>query len=107
MIGIFKVKTYYRKHLLLNSISRYLWDRIWSKRLITWDTLRLFQTANNIEASEEGQIATYISDVSLVEGVPVSGKTYEIIQKAKNGDVILTVALSTKDETAERVRALE
>ncbi len=69
--------------------------------------MRLFQTANKIEASEEGQIATCISDVSLVEGVPGSGKTYKIIQKAKDGDVILTVALSTKDETAERVRALE
>ncbi len=72
------------------------------KRLMTWDILRLFQTANKIEALEQCQIATYKSNVILVEGASRSGKT----NKAKYGDLILTVAQCTKEETAERVKRL-
>ena len=48
----------------------------------------------------------YNTTVTLVEGVPGSGKTYEITHKANNEDLILTVARCTKDETAERVTKL-
>ncbi len=49
------------------------------ERLMTWDTLRLFQTANKIEALEQCQIATYKSNVILVEGAQE-----EVIKKRKN-----------------------
>ena len=50
---------------------------------MTWDILRLFQTANKIEALEQCQIATYKSNVILVEGASRSGKT----NKAKYGEL--------------------
>ncbi len=48
------------------------------QRLMTWDALRLFQTANKLEALNNYTLRPYNTRVTLVEGVPGSGKTYEI-----------------------------
>ncbi len=73
---------------------------------MTWNALRLFQIAKKLEALNKYNIKPYNSNKTLVEGVPGSGKTFDITYKANKDDLILTVARYRKDMTADRVAKL-
>lgn len=75
--------------------------------ILVYDALRLFQASRKLEKVDFGKFSPYRSNITLIEGVPGSGKTYELTHKAKSGELVLTVAKKTKEETSERIKELK
>jgi 23S rRNA U2552 (ribose-2'-O)-methylase RlmE/FtsJ len=74
--------------------------------LIVFDALRLFQAERKLSSVNFRNLIDNDAHITLMEGVPGSGKTYELIRSVGPKDIILTVAKRTKEETQERLHEI-
>ncbi len=99
----------FRSIRLIPSASQKPWYSVPSTAdfVIVFEDLRVYQCDRLLKTVFRTPFDGHGASVSLVEGVPGSGKTTEIIQRARQGDIILTVARRTKDEIQSRITALD
>jgi hypothetical protein len=67
---------------------------------------RLLQCEHKLQVLDEKVPFNTRCTVTLVEGVPGCGKTYDITQRAQDSDLILTVGRETKEDIKKRIEAL-
>jgi hypothetical protein len=83
------LKLVYNKKFLTDCDYYYTADCV-APFLLVNDALRLFQADRKLKAVDFSKFRPYKAEICLVEGVPGSGKTYEIVHSVRNEQIVFT-----------------